>query len=147
LSNIKDKKHIKVFQRISNLALLLNVGITLMIVLPIMFIPQHIMSLFGNGFIEGASVLMMICICTVIQVGTRILFIECISLNRAWDNFIAGLIPGIICIILLYYLLQLGYGAFGMAITYTIFYLLGFVYLWRVLTLYKNKNDFILRVK
>jgi O-antigen/teichoic acid export membrane protein len=130
----------KRFQRIANLSRLLSIGMATVIVIPIMVFARQIMGCFGEEFADGGKVLLILCIGMIFYAGVRTVFNECIARNQVWTFLIITCLFHIVQLIILYYFLVNGYGALGMAYSYSIVQVFYFIVITKIKP---NKSNLI----
>jgi O-antigen/teichoic acid export membrane protein len=107
--------------------LLMTIFIISSIIIPfalsICICSEWIMELFGTEFARGKTILMIYCITSVVAVINELAFRVSVSQGAGWVCSITGISNPILFIILLYFLLQNGYGALGYAVAFICGYL------------------------
>jgi O-antigen/teichoic acid export membrane protein len=127
LSELRGKNEMKKYKRLSNLILLLNIGIALVFVIPVILFSPWIMGLFGEKFNDGWIVLAVVCCGIVFHTGTKTAQMICVSLNRMWECYLVVLAHCIAQLILFYVFLQFVNAGLGYALAYSISYIIYFV--------------------
>jgi O-antigen/teichoic acid export membrane protein len=119
LSEQHGKRNNKKVRQILNLSIVLNMVVSLVFVLPIILFSKQIMLLFGEGYVGGYRVLVVICMGIVFHAASRALYSEFISQNRMWLFLGTVILFCLFQLVLVNYFLSNGLGAWGMAIAYT----------------------------
>lgn len=111
-----------VFNRILKLNITVNIIISTIIAVCISLLASLIMNIYGNGFIEGRFVLIIMVFSTVLVSINYVLGQAIAGKGRMWYGFILNFIWGVILISLAHFFLKLGYGAKGLAYSLLISY-------------------------
>jgi O-antigen/teichoic acid export membrane protein len=112
-SETQGKRNVKQLRKIIILQLGLNVLTALVVLLPIMFFPQTIMSFFGNDFTVGNGLVFLFGIYCLLAVLAGTAYTITASMGLAWLNFVT-IIVGTIAMLSVAYWLIPSWGSFGL---------------------------------
>jgi O-antigen/teichoic acid export membrane protein len=120
----EQKHHIK-YKKLGYLNLCINLIITMLVILPIVFFSQQIMSLFGNDFKQqGGTVLTIICsgiIFHSLHLAVGEIFL---SLGMAWSWCMSVVFWCITYYVSSYFFISIGWNISSLAIAYSLSYFL-----------------------
>ncbi len=110
------------FNRILKINVIINFIISSIMAICISLIAASIMKTYGDGFVEGKVVLIIMTFSTIL-ISINSVFGQAIAgKGRMWVGFILNLIWGIILLTLTHFFIKLGYGAKGLAYSLLISY-------------------------
>lgn len=134
----------KLFNRILKLNIMLVFMISFSIAIIISLLAKFIMGFYGNDFISGSNVLIILTFTTVLISVNNIIGQAIAGKGKMWNGFVLNLIWGIILLTSSYIFLKNKFGAKGLAyallISYLTHTLLQFLYLKRFIL--KSKNQY-----
>jgi O-antigen/teichoic acid export membrane protein len=111
------------FEKILNINIKLNFYISLLISIIISIFSTLIMKTFGLGFINGANVLIILAVSTILSSVNSVIGQALAGKDRMWVGFLFNLIWGAILIFFSNLFIKLNYGALGLAMAFLISYL------------------------
>ena len=93
-------------------------------VLPLVFLAEHIMLAYGSGFESGANVLRILSITAVLVAANNVVGQAIISKGKMWMGFLFNALWAVALISVSFLLIKIGYGAMGLAYATLIAYML-----------------------
>jgi O-antigen/teichoic acid export membrane protein len=135
-----ESKNHKKFLKILKTNILLNLASSLVIAMLVILFSGFIMSSYGEGFIEGQKVLIILIITTILISINSVVGQAIASKNKMWYAFALNLIWAISILVLSYYFMSKNLGASGLATAYLISYILHTITQFYVLKVKVLKN-------
>jgi len=121
------------FKKIMKINIKLNLYISFIIAIIISIFSTLIMNTFGTDFINGANVLIILAISTILSSVNSVIGQALAGKDRMWVAFLFNLIWGVILIFFSHLFIQFNYGALGLALAFLISYvfhsIIQFIYL------------------
>jgi O-antigen/teichoic acid export membrane protein len=111
------------FEKILNFNIKLNFYISLLISLFISLFSTLIMKTFGMQFTNGANVLIILAVSTILSSVNSVIGQALAGKDRMWTGFFFNLIWGVVLMFFSFLFIKLNYGALGLAIAFLISYL------------------------
>jgi O-antigen/teichoic acid export membrane protein len=124
LSNLNAESSGKQYRKVLILNILLNTGIALAVVFPLVLLARYIMSSYGPGFEDGTGVLRFLSFSAVLAAGTSVIGHAIASKDRMWMGFTFNALWAIALFTMTSLFLFKGYGALGLAYATLIAYAL-----------------------
>lgn len=115
LSSLLGKGNYSMYKKAIKYNLLLNIGITLIIALPVLLFSRSIMECYGPGFEEGWLALQLLVVSAVLIVVNNVIGQAIASKGRMWVGFMFNLMWAIVLVSLSYNFIENGYGGTGLA--------------------------------
>jgi O-antigen/teichoic acid export membrane protein len=139
LSSVLPEKNYEKYYNLLKVNFFLTTGSSLVIALPLAFASYFIMSLYGEEFKAGASVLTIICFASVLSAANITVGHAIWSLNAAKAGMFLALFRGISLVVAAYYLVPMG--AMGLALAYLVMGILQTIiqypFVWSLLNKYR----------
>jgi O-antigen/teichoic acid export membrane protein len=116
LSNLNAESDGQRYRKVLIINILLNTGIALVIVIPIVLFASFIMDAYGAGFEHGTSVLRVLAFATVFMASNNVVGQAIISKGKMWTGFMFNALWAIALLSVVWMLIYNGhYGALGRA--------------------------------
>lgn len=115
LSNLSAKSEVLQYRKILKFNILLNGGIALIVVIPLVFFASHIMTVYGPGFERGPNVLRVLALSAVLVAVNNVIGQGIASKNKMWTGFVFNALWAMILLITTWMFIRLGFGAIGLA--------------------------------
>jgi O-antigen/teichoic acid export membrane protein len=122
LSSLHEESSTQKFKKVLVFNLLLNIGIALIVVCPLLLFASFIMDLYGPGFEQGANVLRILSFSCVLVTINSVVGQAIISKSKMWTGLTFNALWGIVLLVSTYMFLRNGYGALGLAYSTLIAY-------------------------
>lgn len=130
----------KKYKKVFSVNLLLSVSVSIVLTLILVFLSKNIMSFYGQEYVHGRSVLIILLVSTIFMTYNGVIGQAIASLGMMWLGFLLNLIWGVSLISLSYYFLSKGLGALGLSYGFLISYIIH-SFSQSVVLLYLRKNE------
>lgn len=124
LSNLNGLSDRAKYRKIIYYNVILNGGVSFAIALPIAILAPFIMRSYGAKFEQGAPVLVLLCVCSVLISMNNVIGQAIASKSKMWNGLFLNALWATTLLISSFFLIRLGYGAIGLAFANLIAYLL-----------------------
>lgn len=140
LSSLLKKK--ETFQRVVKFNLILNLSISFVISIPLIIFSSFIMSLFGEEFTSHNSVIVLMCIASILITYNSVVGKIIASSGNMWFGFLFNSIWGVILLSLTYILVRVcNAGSEGYAMAFLLSYFIHSVIQTLYLKNFRKKNE------
>lgn len=137
LANLHGQNSVQSFTRLFSISFLLTQGFAVLIAIPILVLSPLIMRSYGDSFVPGTPVMIVMVLANTISAGTLSFRDTIASSGRMWAQFLHSVIWGTVLIISA--IVLVGLGALGVSwaflIAYSVLFVVQLVYL-RVIRLF-----------
>lgn len=124
LTDVHSKNNLVNYRKLLLLNIKMNIIITLAFIIPISFSSNYLLAFYGESFSGNQLVLIFLAFSTVFSTTAHVIGQAIASTGKIWHGFIFNLIWAVIILTSTYILLNLNYGALGLAIAFVISYLI-----------------------
>ena len=115
LSNLSAKSSIKKYEQVLRLNLLLNAGLAIFLVIPIIICADLVLSAYGPNFASGVRVLRIVAFTAIMIVANNVIGQAIISKGKMWIGFLFNSLWALALLSAAFVFLHKGYGAVGLA--------------------------------
>ncbi len=122
LSSLTSTSETREYQKLLKINILLNVGIAVAVVVPLVIIAPYIMKAYGAGFEQGERVLRVLVCGAILIAVNNVVGQAIISKGKMWLGFTFNLLWAVCYLLASYLLINKGYGALGLAYSTLIAY-------------------------
>lgn len=138
LSSIpKDDKN--KFWKVLNLNLLLNTGITLLLVIGVFVLSPYLMASYGDGYRDSFLVLIVLVSSTIFSVASNVVGNAIVSKGKMWMGLLFNSIWALMFIFLSWLFINNGLGSIGVSLALLLSYFIHTIYQFIYLKLEKQK--------
>jgi O-antigen/teichoic acid export membrane protein len=124
LSNLNGENKQAMYRKVLKYNALINGGIALAVAIPIALLSPVIMRSYGTGFEEGALVLVLLSMSSVLMAVNAVIGQSLASKNKMWIGLLFNVLWGVIILFSSLIAIRQGYGAIGLAVAYLCSYIL-----------------------
>lgn len=122
LSNLNDGMRIRQYRKVLQANIFINAGASLAVVIPIILLADIIMLAYGSEYGQGANVLRALAFTSVLMAVNNVVGSAIASRGKMWVGFAFNAVWAVVLVTATATLLNLGYGAYGLACAMLIAY-------------------------
>ena len=138
LSNLNTESKVLQYQKILKFNIFLNAGIALIVIVPLFFFANLIMSVYGPGFERGLDVLRILALSAVLVAVNNVIGQGIASKGRMWTGFLFNALWAMALLGTTWIFIRLGFGGIGLAYATLIAY--AFHTVWQGLYLIRENS-------